>query len=82
MAVHSLSLRPRGKLSYESGVRRNSRININHLFNWLIPIQGAEDSRTPCLESGVESFIVEEFLKGIRQSDLVVLHDESGNAGE
>lgn len=60
----------------------NSRINIDHLFNWLIPLQGVEDRWTARLQSGVESLIVKEFLKGIRKSDLVVLHDESGNAGK
>lgn len=48
----------------------------------MIPAKGLEDLWTARLESGVESLIVKEFLKGIRQSDLVVLHDESGDAGK
>src|SRR5208283_2810518 len=82
VAVHSWSHRPAGEIVLRVGVHRNSRINSNHLLNWLIPAQGTEDGRTTCLESGVESFILQEFLKGIRESDFVVLHDESGDAGE
>ena len=82
VAVHKSSPRAKEQIVLRVGSSRKSRIDSNHLFNWLIPIKALAAEAQPACNLGVKRLIVEKRLNAVRQRAFVMFHDQAGNAVE